>query len=191
MCKVSIRAALLRTGLIAFLAAGPVAAFAASACPALLDHSFKRLAGGDSLSLCEFSGKVVLAVNTASFCGNTPQYEGLERLYGKYAARGLVVVGFPSNDFGQQEPGSEKEIAEFCKMTYGVKFPMVSNTVVSGSGAHPFFKQLAKASGAVPKWNFHKYLIDRSGTQVVSFENNIAPEDPAVIARIEAMLRAR
>lgn len=180
----------LRFCLFAALLVLPGLANAAAACSPLLDQRFKRLAGGETFSMCDYAGKVVMVVNTASFCGNTPQYEGLERLYQKYAARGLVVVGFPSNDFGQQEPGSEKEIAEFCKMTYGVKFPMAAKTTVVGASAHPFFRQLAKAGGAVPGWNFHKYLIDRSGARVVSFDSGVAPESPAIVSKIEALLAA-
>lgn len=180
----------LRLHVLALVLMLPGIASAAATCSSLLDHRFKRLSGGDTFSMCDYAGKVLLVVNTASFCGNTPQYEGLERLHQKYSGRGLVVVGFPSNDFGQQEPGSEKEIAEFCKMTYGVKFPMAAKTTVVGASAHPFFRQLAKVGGAVPEWNFHKYLIDRSGSRVVSFDSGIAPESPAIVSKIESLLAA-
>jgi len=180
----------LRFCLLLLLLGLPGFAQAGGACPTMLDYRFKRLAGGETFSMCDYAGKVVLVVNTASFCGNTPQYEGLERLHQKYSSRGLVVVGFPSNDFGQQEPGSEKEIAEFCKMTYGVKFPMAAKTTVVGSTAHPFFRQLAKATGSTPGWNFHKYLIDRSGTRVTSFDSGMPPENPAIVAKIESLLAA-
>ena len=180
----------LRFQVLALLLMLPGIASAAATCSPLLDHRFKRLSGSETLSMCDYAGKVVLVVNTASFCGNTPQYEGLERLYQKYSGRGLVVVGFPSNDFGQQEPGSEKEIAEFCKMTYGVKFPMAAKTSVVGAAAHPFYRQLAKSTGAAPSWNFHKYLIDRSGNRVVSFDSGMQPESPAIVAKIESLLAA-
>src|ERR1700716_3135415 len=120
-------------------------------------------------SLCEYQGKVLLVVNTASQCGYTPQYEGLEALYRKYRPRGLVVLGFPSNDFGGQEPGSNKEIAAFCVNQYAIDFPMFSKISVKGKEASPLYAELAKSTGKAPGWNFHKYLVDRSGKQVQSF----------------------
>ena len=122
-----------------------------STCPSLLAHQFPRLQDEAPQNLCQYAGKVVLVVNTASFCGFTPQYEGLEALHAKYAAQGLVVMGFPSNDFGQQEPGDAKQIADFCFNTYGVKFPMFSKTVVKGASAHPLFMALAQATGQAPR----------------------------------------
>jgi glutathione peroxidase len=139
-------------------------------------------------SLCQYQGKVLLVVNTASFCGYTGQYETLEAVYDKYKARGLVVIGFPSNDFGDQEPGSNKEIADFCQMTYGIKFPMMAKTDIAAPGTHPFYRQLIAKSGAAPKWNFHKYLIDRSGNRVESFSTTTAPDSPGLIAQIERRL---
>jgi len=128
-------------------------------------------------------------VNTASRCGYTPQYEGLESLYDHYRERGLVVVGFPSNDFGGQEPGSEQQVAEFCQLTYGVNFPMFEKTVVRpGSDTHPFYRALAAASGESPQWNFHKYLLDRDGELVASFPSEVRPEDPRLLQRIESLL---
>ena len=143
--------------LLPLMAAGALA----ENCRSLLDHNFPGLLTGKSQSLCEYSGKVVLVVNTASQCGYTPQYEGLEALYKRYQRRGLVVIGFPSNDFGGQEPGTNKEVAEFCQLNYGVSFPMFEKTDVAGSRANPFYALLAQRSGAAPRWNFHKYLIDR------------------------------
>jgi glutathione peroxidase len=171
-------------------AAGLFAALpaAATSCPALLNHSFPRLQDGASQSLCQYQGKVILVVNTASFCGFTGQYEGLEAVYDKYKGRGLVVVGFPSNDFGEQEPGSNKEIADFCRTTYGIKFPMMAKTDIAAPRTHPFYKQLIAKSGTAPKWNFHKYLIDRSGTAVESFGTTTAPDSRSLIARIEQRL---
>jgi glutathione peroxidase len=160
---------------------------AATSCPALLDHSFQRLQDSTPQSLCEYQGKVLLVVNTASFCGFTGQYEGLENVYDKYKGRGLVVVGFPSNDFGDQEPGSNKEIADFCRMTYGIKFPMMAKTDIAAPKTNPFYKQLIAKSGTAPQWNFHKYLIDRRGTSVESFDTRIA-DDRRLIAQIERRL---
>ena len=160
----------------------------AAACPAILKHSFKRLQDETPQDLCQYAGKVVLVVNTASFCGFTGQYEGLEALYASYKARGLVVLGFPSNDFGKQEPGSDKEIADFCYNTYAVKFPMFSKTVVSGSGRNPLYAALAQATGQSPGWNFHKYLIDRSGKVVESFASDVKPQSQQVLAAIDKAL---
>jgi glutathione peroxidase len=160
-----------------------------AACPALLDRTMDNLLEQPQ-SLCEYAGKVVLVVNTASQCGYTPQYEGLEALYRKYQSRGLVVLGFPSNDFGGQEPGSNKEIASFCVNQYAIDFPMFSKTSVSGKAANPLFADLAKASGAAPRWNFHKYLIDRGGAKVQSFDTRVAPDDAKLVTAIERLLQA-
>lgn len=162
----------------------------AKACPSLLDHSFPDLNDQTSRSMCQYAGKVVLVVNTASFCGYTNQYEGLERVYAKYRERGLVVVGFPSNDFGNQEPGTNAEIADFCRTTYGVKFPMVARTVVKGPGANRFYGRLAELTGQRPQWNFHKYLIDREAATAMSFPSRAEPESPELIAAIERLLNA-
>src|SRR5262249_40151533 len=129
--------------------------------------------------------KVVLAVNVASQCGYTPQYDGLEALYRKYKARGLVVLGFPMNDFGGQEPGSNKEISSFCVNQYAIDFPMFAKTDLGGN---PFYAGLAKASGQRPQWNFHKYLVDRDGKRVQSFASGVEPNDPKLIAAIEQLL---
>ena len=157
-------------------------------CPALLDHRFQRLQGGKAESLCDYRGKVVLVVNTASYCGYTHQYEGLEALYRKYQDRGLVVVGFPSNDFGGQEPGTNQEIAEFCRTTYGVAFPMYEKTSVSGVADNPLFSELARRTGQRPQWNFHKYLIDRRGAKVASFKSAVEPDSRELVRTIEQML---
>ena len=164
------------------------AATPANTCPAILQHSFNRLQDEAPQKLCQYAGKVLLVVNTASYCGFTGQYEGLEALHAKYQARGLVVLGFPSNDFGQQEPGSSKEIADFCFNTYGVKFPMFSKSVVRGPQANPLYTALAKATGQSPGWNFHKYLIDRSGKVVASFASKVEPNSPNLVAAIEKAL---
>lgn len=160
----------------------------AQACSGLLDYSFPRLQDGAPQSLCQYRGKVILVVNTASFCGYTNQYEALESVYQKYRGSGLVVIGFPSNDFGEQEPGGNKEIADFCRTTYGIKFPMMAKTDILAPATHPFYKQLISRSGVAPQWNFHKYLIDRSGTRVESFSTVTAPDSPGLIASIERRL---
>jgi len=160
----------------------------AGACPALLQHTFNRLQTGEPQSLCQFQGKVLVIVNTASHCGNTPQYEGLEALYRKYKDKGLVVVGFPSNDFGGQEPGTNKEIAEFCRTTYGVQFPMFEKSAVTRSNANPLFVDLIAKTGSAPRWNFHKYVVDRTGTRVTSFADSIKPDARNLVDLVERLL---
>lgn len=162
-----------------------------NACPPILRHQFPRLQDDAPQNLCQYAGKVVLVVNTASYCGFTSQYQGLEALYAKYQARGLVVLGFPSNNFGQQEPGSSKEIADFCFNTYGVLFPMLSKSEVVGSKRNALYAELAKATGATPKWNFHKYLIDRSGKLVTSYPSEVEPGSQQLVAAIEAALNQK
>ena len=157
------------------------------ACPALLDRKMNTILDKPQ-SLCDYAGKVVLAVNTASECGYTPQYDGLEALYRKYQQRGLVVLGFPMNDFGGQEPGTNKDIAAFCVNQYAIDFPMFSKTSLQGNA---LFTDLAKASGQAPKWNFHKYLVDRSGRRVQSFPSAVAPEDPKLVAAVEKLLEEK
>lgn len=165
-------------------AASPVA------CPALLQQNFLRLQDEKPQSLCQYSGKVVVVVNTASFCGFTPQYEGLEALYAQYKERGLVVLGFPSNDFSQ-ETGSNKEIADFCENTFGVKFPMFTKTSVTGKDANPLFKQLAAKTGTQPRWNFYKYVIARDGVSVVSFNSMVGPASRQFVSEIEKQLAVK
>lgn len=159
-----------------------------TSCPAILKHTFNRLQDDAKQDLCQYSGKVILVVNTASFCGFTNQYEGLEKLYAKYADKGFVVLGFPSNDFGQQEPGSAKEIADFCYNTYGVKFPMFAKSSVQGKDANPLYVELIKATGTTPKWNFYKYLVDRNGKVVDSYASVTTPESKTLVAAIEKAL---
>ena len=157
------------------------------ACPAILQHTFARLQDEQPQSLCQYAGKVVLVVNTASFCGFTPQYQGLEELDRKYRARGLVVLGFPSNDFSQ-ESGSNKQIADFCESTFGVKFPMFVKSSVRGAEANPLFKQLAAQSGTAPKWNFYKYLIGRDGTVAGSYSSVVSPTNRGFVSDVERQL---
>jgi glutathione peroxidase len=182
----------------AMLSAAAALAFAVAAlpapaqtCPALLDHTFPRLQDESPQNLCQYRGKVVLVVNTASYCGFTPQYEGLEKLYAQYAARGFTILGFPSGDFGNQEKASNQEIAEFCHNTYGVKFPMFAKSVVKGSAANPLFASLTKDTGQAPKWNFHKYLIGRDGKVVASFPSQVEPLDKKLTGQIESLLAAQ
>lgn len=170
-----------------FCAAVP-AATDAPACPALLNKTFPRLQDEKPQSLCQYSGKVLLVVNTASYCGFTDQYKGLEALHAKYKDRGLVVLGFPSNDFGNQEPGTAKEIAEFCTNTYGVKFPMFAKSSVRGDNANPLFAELSKASGTRPKWNFYKYLVGRNGQVIDSYSSMTSPDDRTLVRDIEKAL---
>ena len=163
-------------------------AAAPAACPAILKQTFNRLQDETPQNLCQYAGKVVLVVNTASYCGFTNQYEGLEALYAKYGSKGLVVLGFPSNDFGKQEPGNSKEIADFCYNTYGVKFPMFSKSVVSGPTPNPLYVDLIKQTGKTPAWNFHKYLIDRHGKVVDSFPSKVTPDDKKLVGAVEKAL---
>ena len=149
-----------------------------------------RTIEGKDQSLSTYQGKVALVVNTASECGFTPQYAGLEELWKQYKEKGLVVLGFPSNDFGGQEPGTDEEVKSFCQVRYGVSFPLFSKSVVKGSDASPIFRFLAAAHGE-PKWNFHKYLVDKKGTVVGAFPSNVAPNDPALTAAIEKALAAQ
>ena len=171
--------------------AGQTAAAPAVACPAILKHQFKRLQDDAPQDLCQYAGKVILVVNTASYCGFAGQFEGLESLYARLAPKGLVVLGFPSNDFGKQEPGESKETADFCFNTYGVKLPMFAKTAVVGKEANPLYVALAKASGRAPKWNFHKYLIDRKGRVVDNYLSLTGPDSPMLVGQIQQALDAR
>jgi len=157
----------------------------------VLDHEFRQLAGQARVNLAQaYAGQVLLVVNTASKCGFTPQYEGLEALHQKYSPQGFAVLGFPSNDFMGQEPGTEAEIQEFCTLTYGVKFPMFEKVVVRGAEATPFYRELAAATGDQPGWNFHKYLIGRDGTVVASFGSRTKPDAPELVEAIEKAIAA-
>jgi len=162
-----------------------------SACPVLLQKTFNRLQDDAPQNLCQFSGKVILVVNTASQCGFAPQYEGLEKLYATYGSKGFVVLGFPTNDFGQQEPGKGKEIADFCFNTYGVKFPMFEKSTVMGKSANPLFTELTKASGTPPRWNFYKYLIGRDGKVIDSYTSFTTPENGKLVAELKKALAQR
>jgi glutathione peroxidase len=182
-------ACLLMAALLALAAPLPAAAAGPAACPALLQHTFPRLQDEKPQPLCQYSGRVLLVVNTASYCGFTPQYQELEDLYARYRERGLVVLGFPSNDFAQ-ETGSNKQIAEFCENTFGVKVPMFGKSAVRGSDANPLFRELAAATGRAPLWNFHKYLVGRDGKVVAQYSSLTRPDDPALLKALEQQLAA-
>lgn len=174
------------TALIIGMLCLPLSAMAGD-CPALLNHQFKTLQG-ENIDLCQYRNNPILVVNTASKCGFTSQFETLESISSKYKARGLLVIGFPSNDF-RQELKEDAEIGKFCKLTYGVKFPMVSKGSVRGDNANPFYKQLIAASGESPKWNFHKYVITPGGKSVQSFSTMTSPDDPAIMNLILPYLK--
>jgi len=176
---------------IAIWGAGVVMPADAQQCSALLNHTFPRLQDESPQPLCQYQGRVLLVVNTASYCGFTPQYAGLEKLHAQYAARGLTVLGFPSADFGNQEKANNTDIADFCFNTYGVKFPMFAKSSVIGAAANPFFTALAKSTGQPPKWNFHKYLVDREGKVVATYPSDTAPLDKELTGRIERLLNAK
>lgn len=186
------RTALVRSLLSAALAL--LASGAHAACPALLDRSLPRLQDEKPQDLCQYEGKVLLVVNTASYCGFTPQYKSLEALYAKYRDRGLVVLGFPSNDFGAQEPGAAGEIAALCENTFGVKFPMFAKSRVApraGADRNPLFADLQRRSGQAPGWNFHKYLVARDGQTVASLPSDTDPMDRSVVVAVEKLLDAK
>lgn len=163
------------------------------ACSDLLNSQYRPLAGKEPVSLCkEYDGKVLLIVNTASKCGFTPQYEGLEALHARFKDRGFAVLGFPSNDFKQQEPGTEKEIQEFCTLTYGVKFPMFEKVHVTKEEATPLYQRLAAASGErYPSWNFYKYLVGRDGKVIADYSSKVKPDDAELVAAVEKALATK
>lgn len=160
-----------------------------NSCPITLDFTKRALASDQAVNLCqEYLGKVVVVVNTASKCGYTPQYDGLEALYRKYKDKGLVVLGFPSNDFGGQEPGNEKQIQSFCRLTYGVEFPMFEKTHAAKANADPLYRTLGDMAGEYPQWNFHKYVLDRQGRLIASYNSRIEPQSKTLIETIERLL---
>jgi len=176
--------------LLTLLIFSPVA-FAEERCSPLLDFTMPSLNEHRNVNLCDaYRGKVLLVVNTASKCGYTYQYDGLEKLHQRYQAKGLVVLGFPSNDFGAQEPGTEKGIQNFCRLTYGVDFPMFAKSSVKQGSASPFYQALAQGAGTFPQWNFHKYLIDREGKLIGSFPSQTKPESDELVKLIESALKA-
>ncbi|MEO8738506.1 MAG: glutathione peroxidase [Casimicrobiaceae bacterium] len=176
---------------LAFASSQHAFAADAEACPAVLNYSFSSLQTGKTESLCQYRGKVLLIVNTASYCGYTHQFEGLEALYRKYKGRGLVVLGFPSNDFGGQEPGTNAEIAEFCRLTYGVEFPMFEKSSIKSLKTNPLFAELISRTGQSPSWNFHKFLVDRDGNRVISFGTRVEPNNLELVATLEKLLATK
>ena len=184
-----------RRGLaLALTALSALPAVAAGACPAVLQFTEPRLQDEKPINLCDYAGQVVLVVNTASYCGYTPQYKSLEALNERYGKRGLVVLGFPSNDFGGQEPGKNADIADFCENTFNVRFPMFAKTTVKsvrGAPVNPLYAALAERSGEAPKWNFHKYLIGRDGLSITSYGSAVDPESPRFVKDIERLLDAK
>ncbi|MEM0955070.1 MAG: glutathione peroxidase [Pseudomonadota bacterium] len=182
----------LRSLILSLTALGALLALpstAAANCPAVLDHDMKKLRSRESVNLCEaYAGKPVLVINTASHCGYTPQFKGLEALHQEYKDKGLVVAGFPSDSFNQEADSAEKT-AEICYMNYGVTFDMYSEIPVKGSNAHPMFAQLAEAKGA-PRWNFNKYLIDSDGAVVAKWGSNTTPDSDELRSAIESALAA-
>jgi glutathione peroxidase len=163
---------------------------AAPACPPLLNFSLTDI-DGETRDLCTYAGKVVLVVNTASQCGYTGQYKGLQALSDKYGPQGLIVLGLPANDFGGQEPGSNAKIKNFCEVGYQVDFPLFAKTGVTAANANPLHEALARATGERPRWNFHKYLIDRSGTRALSFASQVEPQSKEMVQAIESLLKAK
>lgn len=157
----------------------------------LLDYAYRPLAGKQTVNLGQrYAGQVLLIVNTASKCGFTPQYQGLEALHAKYQDAGFAVLGFPSGDFKGQEFADEQQIQQFCTLTYGVKFPMFEKVHVLGKQATPLYRALTSASGQAPGWNFHKYLIGRDGRLIQDFDSKTKPEDPALVSAIQTALKA-
>ena len=158
----------------------------AAGCPDLLNHKFQTLQGGE-VDLCGYKDSVIVVVNTASKCGYTYQYEQLESLYEKRKDQGLMIIGFPSNDFNQ-EYGSDEKVEEFCRLTYSIKFPMAQISSVKGAGANPFYKALAEKTGAWPKWNFYKYVISPGAGEVTVFPSKVEPESETFMKAVEKWL---
>lgn len=182
------------TGLLALppmLGMGVAHAASPATCPPVLQHRFDRLQDEKPQDLCQYAGQVVLVVNTASYCGFTSQYRDLEAVYRRYQDQGFVVLGFPANNFGNQEPGSNQQIAEFCENTFGVQFPMFAKTDVVGAQTNPLFAQLRTRTGSTPRWNFHKYLISRDGSEVLSYGSFTNPYGRSVRTDIERLLKQR
>ena len=161
----------------------------AAECPDLLKFVKRKLNSQDTVNMCEaYQGKTILFVNTASYCGFTPQFEGLETLYSKYQGKGFVVLGFPSHDFNQEDK-SEVKTGQICRLTYGVKFPMFEAMSVKGDDVDPLYRMLANKSGQAPKWNFFKYLMDKNGNVVNAYASAVKPTDEALVGDIEKALQ--
>ncbi len=158
-----------------------------AACSELYNHQLTTLQG-QKINLCDYQDKPILVVNTASKCGFTPQFEALEGLYSQYKSKGLLVIGFPSNDF-RQEPGNDKQIGDFCKLTYAVKFPMMTKSSVTGANANPFYKQLIAKTGQEPQWNFYKYVILPGGKNVYAYSSEVTPDSTEILGKIKPSLK--
>jgi glutathione peroxidase len=183
-----ITGSLLLTAALLVPAQAPAGSAKPQICSDSTSYVVRKLDSAEQVDFCKtYKDRVVLVVNTASRCGYTYQYEDLEKLYSEYRDRGFVVVGFPSNDFGNQEPGKEKTIKKFCRMTYGVEFPMYAKTRVKGADADPLYRTLADAAGESPGWNFHKYLIDREGRLAGSFGSSVEPRSRTLVGAIERL----
>ena len=162
---------------------------APAALPATFQEFQTTTLEGQPANLSQYKGKVLLVVNTASECGLTPQYSGLEKLQQKYSSRGLTVLGFPSNDFGGQEPGTPAQIREFCDVNYHVTFPILGKVQTKpGAGQSPIYTWLNERTGSLPRWNFGKYVVARDGKTVTFFDSKVTPEDPALRAALEKAL---
>jgi glutathione peroxidase len=175
--------------LAALAAAVTLTAGAAAMAETAYDFAFETI-DGKPMPMDQYKGKAVLVVNTASFCGYTPQYAGLQSLWEQYQGKGLVVLGVPANDFGKQEPGTNAEIKDFCESKYDVSFPLASKVAVKGDEAHPFYKWAAATLGPenAPKWNFHKYLVNTKGELVAAFPSKVDPKSPELVAAVDRAL---
>lgn len=161
----------------------------ATQCAPLLDVEVRALAGEDTVHLCQaYHQQVVLIVNTASKCGFTPQFDGLEALHAQFKDQGFAVLGFPSDNFGRQEFADESESLEFCRLTYGVQFPMFEHTDAAENKAGPLYQKLGQAAGRFPSWNFHKYLVGRNGELIADFPSGVAPDAPELVNAIQNAL---
>lgn len=185
--RIAVRTALVVLAVLAI--DSPSLAQAAKSSPDAYAFAFTDITGAP-LPMSTFAGKTVLLVNTASLCGFTPQYEGLQRLYERYRDRGLIVLGVPSNDFGGQEPGNAAEIKEFCAVNFAITFPLTEKEHVRGAAAHPLYRWLAQRLGpqARPGWNFHKILIGPDGQPIAAWPSRVRPNAPDLVARIESVL---
>lgn len=172
---------------VLFFSLTGVSGMVIASCGELYNHQLRTL-DGKAFDLCEYQDKPILVVNTASKCGFTPQFEALESLYKQYKSQGLLVIGFPSNDF-KQELSEDAKIGDFCKMTYGVEFPMMSKSAVRGDDANPFYKQLIKKTGTQPKWNFYKYVIAPGGEKVTVFSSLTKPDSNKLMKEIKPYLK--
>ena len=164
-----------------------VGSYAFADCPEVLDHEVRLLDSSETVNLCQYEDKVILAVNVASRCGFTYQYESLQALYEKYGEDNFVILGFPSRDFMFQEYSDESQVKEFCSTEYGVTFPMFATSPVKGSKANSFFKALTEETGVKPGWNFHKYLVSKNG-RVASFDTNVEPDSELLAKEISKLL---